>query len=1674
MDEWPKDVTVAGEDHDMDRESFARDARVAGENGEIDRATVRTILSDREALARKDRAPSSSKDAEYPSAASTASEASGIGWLEENANKPSSPSLWQQTPGHPGALPSCSASPDSLRRSASADNVGSHADSDESWTPDVAGGRYCSGEHFPRLSTLTELEKTGHPGVVRSSSCPPLMLAETPAVLPAEDVRTDVLRPEFGAISSIHDLFTSLAQQFCDRASNTTAPPFPRQKSPMYRWHPNHARTRPPVASYAQRKPRGVGFDLVSYILVEAEPYDSTGASNTVEDSSRFTKKQSALVKLVNHEPTGDPSARSAEIVERSMLPGVVTTLRQEIDCDGHTVVTDQNGRGGIIPDEHLILLERLQQAAHLCNVPFTIIDRPSSTRPQFRPGDTIDILPNSPIVRQLVGVVDGTPAACSPWKKLSEYLTQIATVISVDSSTHQTVEVRQCDGIKCRWPYAVCIPVFDQVLEDALEAVNLLGLRKPEEWKRAIRSGRGDKIYTPSRLRAAVLGLPDRCSASSVLFTWHNKQRLLDAVAKLDAQRKLRESPTGYRPPDSRLRPVIENLLSLERGRNRLGQASVLLRATEEYSGHILPFSYRHYLLTSVGCTPGIWQWSPFFHDVEAAGVRLDIAALLSGAFNADSCTSDSLITDPAATDQRGSIPLVFWTLSEARALRKLPKEVKREISSYLLPVTTIQVLEDMLQQSHDECDGADLAVEVYQLALERCSTVHDSSIAQGCLSLIHKDYTSAQGHFKRAMLCHKHRDAKPDLPRETPYASMLAGIITNPEFGSAASVDDSLYFEQPDSYPSYYYEGSFLDFPPFAESNGYPPAAPTDNYAPQPFSPYGGLTSGTPPFFNLPVDIALSILYGGSPPSVLGGYGSNGILGEMAGLTGNVGHVSLASLWSGSPQSSAHSPPPLPSLAGLTGSASSASWGAGDDASFSLGDILASAAAAVSPPASPPPPHTPPEGVHTPLSPPIPPEYYSTSTPGTSTEPPSTPPPPSSPPPYQPPDVSPGVDPHPDSNVPLSSECHCGRDDDDAYRADPSVPATKDLSYVKMLAGLIKPDETYGGCPLSFSKEARWISRLASLQTDSSPPPLDVDSDCVTCLYHMALCVPLATGIRLLEKARALYHEARFQSATRPTETNSCPFMHGQVELLLGMYYIASRRYADARSSFSVAADRLGSAIATAWLAKLDIREDRKHGKATARRRLAQAMALYPPKKAGEMLTARAQAARKGVSLWYCDYARLAQGMACINFSFDDLNAALVRSPKRSALYQLSAGILQDTGKKSAACVALSKSIRYTFQSSDLLQRARIRLSEGKLKEAARDLSASLLFRPSNQQAELLLKDCKHLLPTDPDVLLNIFYSRTGYVTKAACLYQWLTIQPHHPHIFCRISQFFFRLGHKRNVHNYWCMQAVKNCPPEWAPLFNGLLAESARDFEAAAMLFKEAVRNLPLEYECHVMLAYTLVSLNRYEDSTKVLRCALHLASHPSHCSIVYNNIGYNYRCCRMLHRALFYFDKSKEFMQHLHYSFFNPYSNASEIYLMLGDEQKAVDEIHAGLKNAIELRPSMLEELLTKGCFASMEEVFGLCSHIKYLDPYNDFSYRYGAATLWDIGRLDAGLEELDDGIELTIGTHALVMRGEVMYIRHMKSSAEENVAMALLLDPHNEPALRLYSTCIRRA
>eukprot|EP01059_Diplonema_ambulator_P025071 TRINITY_DN42053_c0_g1_i1.p1 TRINITY_DN42053_c0_g1~~TRINITY_DN42053_c0_g1_i1.p1 ORF type:complete len:508 (+),score=141.98 TRINITY_DN42053_c0_g1_i1:126-1526(+) len=437
---------------------------------------------------------------------------------------------------------------------------------------------------------------------------------------------------------------------------------------------------------------------------------------------------------------------------------------------------------------------------------------------------------------------------------------------------------------------------------------------------------------------------------------------------------------------------------------------------------------------------------------------------------------------------------------------------------------------------------------------------------------------------------------------------------------------------------------------------------------------------------------------------------------------------------------------------------------------------------------------------------------------------------------------------------------------------------------------------------------------------------------------------------------------------------------------------------------------------------------------------------------------------------SLYYWDYAKVCEGLAMLFFSLDHLDNALLKAPKSPVLHQLRAGILADCGNTATAIAALSRSIKYTYQAADLLHRAMLKIKLGMTAAAVEDLCACLLFQPSNNRALQLLQEYNHLVPTDPDALLTTFYSRNGYVAKAACVYQSLRLQPNNPHVYCRVSQFFFRLGNKKNVHNYWCNKAIESCPVAWHPLFRGLLAESSRDYEMAAVLFKQAIRNLPLEYECHLMLAYTLVSLKKYDDSIRVFQCALQLANHPSHCSIIYNNIGYNYRCRKMYHKALSYFEKSKEYIPHLHYTFFNPYSNASEIYNLMGEQQKAVNEIQTGLQMAIEVRPSMLEELLTKGNFSSIQDIFTLCNQIKHLDPYNEFTYRYVAAVLWDIGCMEAGLVELETGIELTLGTHALITRGEVMHCFSLGSKAKGDIAMALLLDPHNESALRLYNQC----
>eukprot|EP01065_Artemidia_motanka_P012435 TRINITY_DN1683_c2_g1_i1.p1 TRINITY_DN1683_c2_g1~~TRINITY_DN1683_c2_g1_i1.p1 ORF type:complete len:1403 (+),score=393.88 TRINITY_DN1683_c2_g1_i1:151-4359(+) len=617
--------------------------------------------------------------------------------------------------------------------------------------------------------------------------------------------------------------------------------------------------------------------------------------------------------------------------------------------------------------------------------------------------------------------------------------------------------------------------------------------------------------------------------------------------------------------------------------------------------------------------------------------------------------------------------------------------------------------------------------------------------------------------------------------------------------------------------------------------------------------------------------------------------------------------------------------------------------------------------------------------------------------------------------------------------------------------------------LQYLSALAATTRPPEPYGSCPTSYSKTTKWFEAVAAAGPDPAAADPDVDYDSVSCaetLYFMALVADgPGEAARMLQRAERLHF-----GACADSPSNACPFVNGLVNLQLGLTRAACGDLIGAVRCFLVAEKVMSSALATSWLCRITQTLSGKveaHTLATSR--------LLPLRASARSQTLIGADAGGTASLYYSDLTRMAEARAVVYYNLDDIDLALSKAPKRPSLHQLRAGVLADLGRYAEAIVSLSRSIKHTYQAPDLLQRAKLKLVVGDEKGAAEDLAACLLFQPSNVAAAALLRTHQTAVPT-AEALKDTFYTRNGYVAKAACLYQWLKLTPNSPQVYCRVSQFFFRLGSKRNVHNIWCNTAIRNCGKKWEPLFRGLLAESARDYQKAAILFKEAVRNLPYEYECHLMLAYTLVSMRQYEASTQVLRCALHLASHPSHCSIIYNNIGYNYRCLKMYHKALAYFEKSKEFIPHLHYTFFNPFSNASEIYLLMGEHRRAAEEIKLGLRSAIEVRPSMLEELLTKGTFTRADDIFRLCTQIKELDPYNEFTYRYSAAVMWDMGRVSAGLIELNEGIELTLGTHALVMRGEGWHSFSDDARAKDNLAMALLLDAHNEPALRLHRQC----
>ena len=1239
--------------------------------------------------------------------------------------------------------------------------------------------------------------------------------------------------------------------------------------------------------------------------------------------------------------------------VRKKCLSSGAATMLTAVRYDTETrLLADQTGAAFVVDAHQLCLLPRLAFILTNCNVSHNItpdclaVARNSSTcLTSLQEGEEVEVAADAAKVSNVAVLF---PSA-TPWQpRMYYYCGELAKVVSVDTERHMVTLLHADNTVMC-WPVSVCKIVVDTVLEDALTTIEELGLEAPDTLLSLLVEGRGNKRLTLESLRTVVRALDDAEGCATEAFTWHDRQRMLEATAKLQSQRKLSacSSPMSraFQAPPTYMYVALHALLYMERQHDRLIQAPLLIQAMERCGESALPSSYHHHLLAVVGCTPALWERSAHWAGAKEALLRLDIKALLGADFAPEDATTVRMVRQVGDEQQLSPFMACNWVLRQGAETKRIPTELRQHISEYLIPVATLAALKSRLQQIHqpqDEDEGLGLGTDVYSQAIERVTTVHDKSIMEGCVSLMQKEYVDAKRHFKTAMTCH-HTDPEKVAetfevaPKPNQYVSLL--------FGSLAQ-NKNCCFE--DSGVGDALSGSVQVSPP-------------------PF-----------PFLDQVAEGADDTELQFSP--------------------------------TGSDESLSFAPYQFPS------GASSASSSADEELS----------------------PHSLPihSAVHSP----------------TAASPAST-------------------------DTYCVEECTCG-DNVGAQNV-----------FVKVLRSVA---ESGGGG--EWERERSAVRDVAPLEDE------DLDCNCCFCLYHTALCVGLEDGIQLLEKAEKLYqneHDVmrgrlgstpppRPRTATSPPPdttslystpnySNSCEFTNGMVNLLLGIYYVAKgvhlRREEDVQKvvkAFQAAHSMTGSTLATAWLAKLELRQPggRQRG------RMLLSHELY------KMWNSPADS--NTPSLFYLDFARLTEARATMYYSIEDINVALVKSPKRPVLHQLKAAMQADMGDAVAAVETLGVSIGFTYQAADLLQRASLSIKLGKLEDAVEDLCACLLFQPSNPKAKALLRRHGVQLKNHPKVLFNDFFSRSGYVKKAACLYKWVHSEPSNPHVYCRISQFFFRLGSKRSVHDYWCTQALEACGSEWAPLFQGLLAESFSDYDLAADLFKEAVRNQPLEYECHLMLAYTLVSLKRYEESTKVLKCAVHLATHPSQCSIIYNNIGYvyffffaifrfnvnkpirfNYRCVKMYHTALGYFEKSKEYIPFLHYTFFNPFSNASEIYFMMDDQQRAVEEIHAGLNIAIEVRPSMLEELLTKGKFKNVDGFFDLCSQIKALDPYNEFTYRFGAAVMWDTGMMEASLEELDEGIELTLGTQALVMRGELLHHFRLTKKAQDYLAMALLLDPHNE-------------
>eukprot|EP01062_Namystynia_karyoxenos_P062293 TRINITY_DN551_c0_g2_i1.p1 TRINITY_DN551_c0_g2~~TRINITY_DN551_c0_g2_i1.p1 ORF type:complete len:1509 (+),score=386.92 TRINITY_DN551_c0_g2_i1:83-4528(+) len=1296
--------------------------------------------------------------------------------------------------------------------------------------------------------------------------------------------------------------------------------------------------------------------------------------------------------------------------------PGTVTELRY----DGK-LLYDQSGGGlRIQPLHRQGTMYRLARLAGRCWVPHNIPNTvPELRGSEVHVGEVLVVLADEGLVAEALSAAHG----CVRWGRRARAALGtrgVVTELHLADRLCQRAALRHDDGASMVWPLA-CLShsrESDELLGDAQRAAELLGLSEADSVARMLASRRGVRRYTVGRLREVV----HAWDAPHPNCNWHDKQRLLDAAAALRAARSAAACPLRRSPQPHTLRS-IRRLLALEADRSRLAQAPLLLRACEE-SGALELYMYKHYALTVTGCTPGIWEGAPHWQDAERTALRLDADSALSAHFDA---VAGRGAAGSVAEGLRSAGGLAEWALRQSPSLRRIPPELRRPVLEYLVPVhtlTALQVRVEQLGQPQDEDEGLELAVEVYMQAHERADTQRDRLLTKGLLHLLHKDRRRARRSFAQAAQLASSGGAAVSSRRRAGALPYLGALLSAVHRGGAACC------------------------------HGHDAATGSGTETDDALA--GGAAPAPAAFGFLQQEAAAA------PPLAPGGAA---VAAEAAGDSLAAAEASGV----GAALPPAAEPTVADSAASLAGAFVPLPDSNGGDSNWSPAVAAAPVAALPSGVA-----HADPAGE----LPQLPSPVWSDNTaptpeplsPMSLSQPQSVPMSPSS--------LLSGTAPPSEwlserrvRDAPCDLECHCAI----GGAASPPLP------HLAALAAVTEPPDVYGGCPLGFSHKTRWLETIAAYDDGDRGPEVEIEATaCAMSLYLLALCeADAGAAERMLRRAEGLH------LATRPPDehgpgrghsppaapmqdgpaSNQCPLVNGLVNLQLGLLLVAQQRLGDAVPCLQVAERVLNASLATALLCRI---ARRREGKEAAHKlasdRMASLVAAAPSPLFGD----------REPSLYYSDLARLAEARAAVYWSAEDLELALGKAPKRPSLHQLRAAVLADRGQVSAALACLSRSVRFTYQASDLLLRAKLHLRAGDEDAAATDLSACLLFQPSNRtaaKAQRLLRGGRTYTVAE---LRDTFFSRNCYIDKAACLYRWLQLAPHSPHVYCRVSQFFFRLGNKRNVHNVWCRKAIACCPPQWRPLFRGLLAESARDYARAAALFREAVRNLPHEYECHLMLAYTLVSLRQYDASTQVLRCALHLASHPSHFSIIYNNIGYNFRCTKQYHKALAYFEKSKEFIPHLHYTFFNPFSNASEIYLMMGEHRKAAEEIRLGLRSAIEVRPSMLEELLTKAAFTHPEELLQLCAQIKQLDPYNEFTYRYGAAVMWDTGSLSSGLKELDEGVELTLGTHALVMRGEGLYSFCSEGKAKDNAAMALLLDPHNVSALRLHRQCELRS